>query len=44
MRHQNTDGVHGFMPHALHPAVARQLSDIAVELITEKNPQPIAAP
>jgi hypothetical protein len=37
-----TDGVHGVMPHSLDPAVAKQLWDVSVELITEKSQQPKA--
>ena len=36
-----TDGIHGVMSHALDPAVAKQLWDISIELVTEKDPQPM---
>ena len=38
-----TDGIHGVMTHALDPAVAKQLWDISIELVTEQDTQPMAS-
>jgi len=38
-----SDGVHGVMSHALDPVVAKQLWDVSIELVTEKDPQPMVS-
>jgi len=38
-----TDGIHGVMPHAQDLTVAKQLWDVSIELVTEKDPQPMVS-